>query len=327
MRLLRFAGFVASAVLAAGSCNNAGEELATGVTGTNTINAGAFFDRDGSGAFNTPDTILAGIRIDLVSPGGTQVISSGLTDVNGVVNFTAVDVGRYTIVVDTAGLGDSLGFTGAAPAEVTITALGPPQNIAASYGFETSSIQAVRALAVGTRVLVRGGVLAGRVTFVDSTAYIADPSGAIRLTAASGAVSLPGDSVRVIGTIATRGGQPVIDQAQMFGFFLVAPGDPVPVPDSVSTNVAAHASGGALDAALALVAGATIIDTSTVGNDFVVQVNDGTGVLDVVFDLAVNPPATPAAPGATVRAVGVLVPATGSTWQLKPRETADVTIN
>lgn len=328
MRFLRFAGFAVSASLAAWACGNAGDSLATGVGATNTINAGAFFDRDGSGAFNNPDTVLAGVRINLISPAGARVIQSGLTDANGVVSFHGVEVGRYSIVVDTgAKLGDSLGFTGAAPAEVTIIAQGPPQNIAASYGFPTSTILAVRGLPVGTRVLVRGGVLAGRVTFADSTAYISDLSGAIRLTAATGAISLPGDSVRVIGTIGTRGGQPVIADAQMFGYFLIAPGDPPPVPDSVSTNVAAHAAGGGLDASLVLVSGATIIDTSTVGSDFVVQVNDGTGVLDVVFDLAVNPPATPAAPGATLRASGVLVPATGSIWQLKPRETADVTIN
>ena len=327
MRLLRLAGFAVSSSLAAWACGNAGDSLATGVGATNTINAGAFFDRDGSGAFNNPDTVLAGVRINLVSPAGTRVIQSGLTDASGVVSFHGVEVGRYSIVVDTgAKLGDSLGFTGAAPAEVTIIAQGPPQNIAASYGFPTSTIQAARGLAVGTRVLVRGGVLAGRVTFSDSTAYISDLSAAIRLTAATGAISLPGDSVRVIGTIGTRDGQPVIADAQ-FGYFLIAPGDPPTVPYSVSTNVAAHAAGGGLDASLVLVSGATIIDTSTVGSDFVVQVDDGTGVLDVVFDLAVNPPATPAAPGATLRASGVLVPATGSIWQLKPRETADVTIN
>ncbi len=65
-------------------------------------------------------------------PGGTIPVATGVTDAGGQVNFTGVSVGRYTVVVDTTGLGgDSLVATGATPSEVTITAQGVPQIIVA----------------------------------------------------------------------------------------------------------------------------------------------------------------------------------------------------
>jgi hypothetical protein len=75
------------------------------------------------------------------------------------------------------------------------------------------------------------------------------------------------------------------------------------------------------------VAGATSIDTSTVGNDFVIRVNDGSGPLDVVFDANLNPPTPPSPLGRTLSGDGILVPVAGSTWRLKVRDNADVTIN
>ena len=126
--------------LAAGlslGCDNAGESLSHGVGAINVINAGAFFDRDGNGIYNAPeDTLIAGVKVNLVSPGGTIPVATGVTDAGGLVNFTGVSVGRYTVVVDTTGLGgDSLVATGAKPSEVTITAQGGAQSIVASFGF------------------------------------------------------------------------------------------------------------------------------------------------------------------------------------------------
>lgn len=80
-----------------------------------------------------------------------------------------------------------------------------------------------------------------------------------------------------------------------------------------------------LDAALVGVAGATIIDISAVGTDIAIRVNDGSGLLDVVFDARIGPPTPPAPLGGTLSGNGILVPATGSTWQLKVRADADVT--
>ena len=90
------------------------------------------------------------------------------------------------------------------------------------------------------------------------------------------------------------------------------------------THVAATADGGLLDAALVGVAGATMIDISTVATDVAIRMNDGSGPLDVVFDPNLGPPAPL---GGTLSGNGVLVPATGSTWQLKVRADTDVTIN
>ena len=96
---------------------------------------------------------------------------------------------------------------------------------------------------------------------------------------------------------------------------------------NASTHVAATADGGLLDAALVGVAGATTIDISTVGTDVAIRVNDGSGLLEVVFDARIGPPTPPAPLGGTLSGNGILVPVTGSTWQLKVRADPDVTIN
>ena len=96
---------------------------------------------------------------------------------------------------------------------------------------------------------------------------------------------------------------------------------------NASTHVAATADTRLLDAALVGVAAATIIDIPTVGTDIAIRVNDGSGLLDVVFDARIGPLTAPAPLGGTLAGNGILVPATGSTWQLKVRADTDVTIN
>jgi hypothetical protein len=311
--------------LTALSCDNAGESLATKVRGAGTVNAQAYFDRDGSGTPTAGDTTLKDVSVLLVAPGGGAQVASGLTDANGIVIFNGVPVGRYTLVVDTAGIGDSLIFTGTTPSEVTVTLQTAPPSIFASFGFATSSISAVRGLAAGTRALVRGVILAGRGTYSDTTAYISDSTGSIRLTTTVGALSQPGDSVRVVGTVASRTGQPVLDNAQISAYYLIPPGGVEPTPVAVNSGAAAAASSGQLDAALVSVTGATIIDTLSVGTDFVIQVDDGSGQLDVTVDVAVNLPAAPIVLGNALDAIGILVPSAGGVWQLKPRAAADLT--
>lgn len=96
---------------------------------------------------------------------------------------------------------------------------------------------------------------------------------------------------------------------------------------NASTHVAATADGDLLDAALVGVAGATIIDISTVGTDVAIRVNDRCGLLDMVFDARIGPPTPPAPQGGTLSGNGILMPVAGSTWQLKVRADTDVTIN
>jgi hypothetical protein len=96
---------------------------------------------------------------------------------------------------------------------------------------------------------------------------------------------------------------------------------------NASTHVAATTDSGLLDTALVGVAGATTIDISTAGTDVAIRENDGSGPLDVVFDPNLGRPAPPAPLGGTLSGNGILVPVTGSTWQLKVRADADVTIH
>lgn len=322
---MRYRLFVLAGLLAA--CDNAGESFSQGVEATGTVDAQAYFDRDGSLA-PTPgniDTVFAGVRINLVPPGGHVPVATALTDANGLVTFTGVSAGRYSIIVDTASLGDSLTFTGASPTEVTVFP-GGLGSITGSFGFPPSSVSDVRGASVGDRVFITGVILAGFQTFGDTTAYLVDVTGSIRLTRAFFNAPLPGDSVRVTGTVARRTGQVVVDSAKIYIYFLSPPA-PQPVPTALSTGTARNAAGGTLDAALVSITGATIIDTATVGTDFVIQVNDGSGMLDVVFDANVSPPVAQPAPGQTLVGDGVLVPINATTWQLKPRATGDVTIN
>jgi hypothetical protein len=317
-----------TAVAALAACDNAGESLSTRVPGGGSIGVVAYFDRDGSGTPNPPvDTAFAGVQVMLISPGGGAPIDSGQTDVGGAVTFSNLPTGRYTVRVDTVGLGDSLVFTGTSPTEVTVLLNAAPPTILASFGFATSSIAAARGLAVGTRTLIRGVILAGLGTYSDTTAYIGDSTGSIRLTTAAGAFSVPGDSVRVVGTVARRTGQPVLDNAQISAYYLIPPGGVEPAPVSVSSGTAAGASNGQLDAALVSITAATIIDTLTSGTDFVIQVNDGSGQLEIAVDAVISLPAAPIVLGGTLDAIGVLAPAPGATWQLKPRSTADLTIH
>src|SRR5690606_34743027 len=99
-----------------------------------------------------------------------------------------------------------------------------------------------------------------------------------------------------------------------------------PEPRLVSTTVASTADAGALDAHLARVEGASVIDSrSTITGDIVLVVDDGSGALDVTLDRDGGFVSAPL-PGAVLDASGVLVPSaqTAGRWTLKPRSGDDI---
>ncbi len=308
------------------ACGNAGDGLGIKLPAGPNVVAQVFYDRNFDNGPSAGDTAFAGIKIYLLVAGTRDTVDSAITDVAGAVAFTSPPVGPYTIAVDSvAALGDSMVIS-LNPATVTVAANGPTALIVGRLGYPVVSIGAARASTPGRRVVIRGEVLAGRQTFSDTTAYVRDSSGAIRLTAATvlvGGFTNPGDSVRVLGTVGQRTGQPVLDAARMA---LVQPSAAFPGYDTLTTSLADNALGGSKDADLAFVGGTAIIDTLTVGADFRVTVDDGSGPLEVLFDSLLQVNTAQFIPGDSVRATGVLVPTGGGHWELRPRQKQDATV-
>ncbi len=188
------------------------------------------------------------------------------------------------------------------------------------------SIRAARSLQAGQIANVIGVALNGSGTYADTSVFIADTSGAIRLTRLRSTVAA-GDSVRVRAMTAIRDGEPTLDGGTTTslgtGFFPTA----APLP----TATAATAAGGTLDAQLVVVSGAIISDTSRTPTSFVLTVSDGSGPVQVQLDQTADPAFQTASlpgnfvPGNEFNVLGVLVPTGTGTWRLRPRSAADLT--
>ncbi|MBK6781310.1 MAG: hypothetical protein IPI92_07730 [Gemmatimonadetes bacterium] len=317
----------ATSLLAGAACGNSGEGLGIALPGSRSLVAQLFVDRDFNGVLTQADTVVAGIRVFLLVA-GTQVdtVAVDTTDANGAIGFDALTPGRYAVSVDsTAALGDSL-HSFLTPATVLVAASGSAPLVAIRLGYPTDDVAGVRASAVGRRVVTSGTVLAGAQSFGDTSAYLRDAGGALRLTNAQVTVGnfvAPGDSVRVLGTVALRDGQPVLDIARIV---LLQPGTTSPSADTVTTSEAAAALAGARDADLVRIQASSVTDSATAGADYTVTVDDGSGPLVVVIDSVQGIPPTAVVPGDSLRVNGVLVPTGTGSWRLKPRVQADLTV-
>ena len=305
-------------------CSNGGEDLGIVLPSRPGVQLVVIVDRDGTGTQTAPDTVLGGALVSLRPAGGGQAIQTKTTGPAGITEFQNVPVGDYIITVDAGTIGDSL--IAGLPAPVHITASYDPGNtppVQVFTGYRQVFIRQARALPLGQRVLIRGLVLAGVLSFRDTTAHVADSSSQIRLTRVTlrGNVtgSNPGDSVVVIGTVSSRAGQPTLDLAVMtqIGF------RPPPFPVLLSTSQAASAMGGVLDAALVQIGGAVISEAGPEGVDFRVVGDDGSGPITVVLDAFGGFNGSAFVPGKTMFVRGVLVPDGTGKWRLKPRNTGD----
>lgn len=322
--LSRSAAVLAGLTLA--GCSNAGEDLGFGLPTAPGVAAVVYFDRDATGNVTGVDTTFAGITTYLLVAGTNDTVATGTTDGTGLVTFTNVPVGTYAVRVAASVVGDSLQTT-LLPATVSVTALGPTPVQQAALAFPVLTVQQIRQAAAGLKVAVAGVILAGRQSFADTSAHIEDSTGALRLLSVTnrngGPVNFPGEAVRVTGVVATSGGQPVLSQAFVT---LVGPGPGPLAVDTITTQEAAAAGAGSRDADLVFVPGGQIVDTATVGTAFRVRMDDGSGVLEVLFDLPAGFPLAAAIPGDSLDAGGVLVPAGAGVWRLKPRVAGDIRI-
>jgi hypothetical protein len=190
-------------------------------------------------------------------------------------------------------------------------------------GFPKVAIAEAKSLPVGTKVFVEGVALTAYGVFGDTTTHVAGLSAAIRAVRVQRVTQLVGDSVRLAGTVASREGQPVLDDVRVF---VLAFDRPIPPVSVLATGLAAVADGGRLDAALVSVLNVSIVDTATTSTGFAVSGDDGSGAVEILLDADISFDETGLIPGAAIDATGVLVPDGGGAWRLKPRGRADLVL-
>jgi hypothetical protein len=323
---------IVAALVAGTACTNAGESFQVAALTTGSIQVAVYFDRDGSASLTAADTVFAGVRVALVVPGGPDTLRTVLTNAQGIATFDSLPVGSYRIVIDRHALADSVGVVAGDTGTIRLVSESDSLHLGSviRLGYPEVTLAGVRALPAGHRVLVHARVTSPLQAFRDSSAFLFDSSGALRVTGAqaqlgSGGNNI-GDSVIVIGTTGQRSGQGVL-QNGLFRF-IVAGLAPLP---RISTITESHtAKGGTLDAALIQLSNVVITDTLTSGPDFMLMVADPadtTVKTSILLDQLLNAPHGVFPPGRTGTFRGVLVPVGDGTWVLKPRNGADIVLN
>lgn len=309
------------------ACDPAGAGLGFGAETTGVVEAVVYLDRDGSGTSTEADTLFAGVVVTLRPRAGGMPVAVAPTDTEGLARFVNVPVGDYLVTVDGVGLGDSLTVAGIESDLIRVVAtIDEPVATAVTVrlAWPESSVRAARAAAPGSRVFLRGVMLAGVQSFSDQSAHLADTSLAIRMTnvALLGGLAgnMPGDSVVVRGVIGSANGQPILTSARL----LQVATRPPPVPKPVSSGAAATAQNGTLDADLVQLTGVVIGDTVTIAPHFHVTASDGSGAVTILLDAILDVQHASFIPGRPMNVRGVLVPDGQGSWWLKPRSSGDI---
>ena len=321
--LLRAAAVTDAAIL---GCTNSGENRITVISSTGTVTGVVYLDSNGSRVVDAGDDSLANAGVRLVHKGGQGAGLEQNSAANGSFTFSAVPVGDYSLQLDTAGFADTLQLVRVDSLTFTVQP-GATSRINILAGRPLVTVAQARALPVGRKVFVVGVALASTTTFADTTTDIADVSGGLRVARARTAFAA-GDSLRLLGTVARRDSQPVLNDPTVFalgkGFF--------PAAATLTTAAAATASGGTRDAQMVIVHGALISDTLRTATSFVLTVSDSSGQLQVQLDqtadVAFQTASLPGSyvPGNRFDLLGVLTPTGTGTWRLKPRSAADLNL-
>ena len=291
---------------------------------TGTVVGLVYVDRDGDQDLSTGDAPLEGVEVSFSLPNRSTPTATATSNAQGVFFIRNVPVGRYTATVTQSTVPDSLRIERVDSGTVLVAA----DDTTRAYfraEYPTLSIREARTEDLGTRVFIIGKMLNSWTTFGDSTIHFADTSAAIRGTRVAPTNVQGGDSVRVLGRLATREGQPVLFDSKVF--FLGPSQAPPPTP--VTTAKAASADGGSLDAALVSIANAVVKDTATLrSGDHQFTVNDGSGPVDMVLDrhITFSLQFQDSILGSKLNAAGLLVPREGGAWTLKPRTNLDVEV-
>ena len=323
--------FLTGALALAAACSNAGDTMTLPVLRNGQVLVQVYFDGDGSQSYTLADSLFQGARVSLLAAGGTDTLRVATTDSHGLATFDSVPLGSWRVAVDRHALNDSVGVVVGDTGILRVLARGD-SNIAGRqvrFGYREVTIAQARTMASGRRVMIRGTVVSALQYFHDSSAYVSDPSGRIRITSARHRAGRTGnnvgDSVLVVGTSGSDHGQPVI----LAGLFTSLGTTLAPLPVTTTVVGAHNAVGGTLDAALVLISGAFIADTITTGPDFLLRIAnpaDSATRTDVVIDSLLGIPRTTWRPGFGITVRGVLVPKGDGTWILKPRGGPDITL-
>lgn len=322
---MRFTGIFAIAGLAAlslAACSGTDATRIVSVDANGNVAVVAYVDRNGDGVLSTGDTPLSGLRVRLTYASLPDSVASGATNTLGTLFLPGVPVGQYAVRVDSATLPDSLRVLAVDSAHFTLGS-GDTVDVLVRAGYPNLSTREIRSTAAGTRVFAVGIALNQWNAFGDSTVAVADSAGAIRVVKLPPAPVAGGDSVRILGTVTSREGEPVLLGTNAF----VLSNAETPPPIAVTTADAADARNNTLDADLVRISNAVVKDTTrTFVGDIVVTVDDGSGPVDMVLDHNAPIQVIYQSPliGQKVNATGLLFPSGTGNWVLKPRTTSDL---
>jgi hypothetical protein len=188
----------------------------------------------------------------------------------------------------------------------------------------TVPVDSVRGFPAGRAVAVQAVALNGWNTFGDGSLHVADGSGhALRAVHVVTAFVFAGDSVRLVGTVALRDGQTVLDQvtSTKYGAGHLPPALSLTTQQAARAQRATGAPVGSADAALVKVIATVVRDTTVAPAR--IGLNDGSGFLSVAVGGNTGIPDGWMTVGDTFTVTGVLVP-NGNGWVLRPRSPADI---
>lgn len=291
-----------------------------------TVRGFAFLDFNGSGKLDQGDRGAGGLRVRLLPVSGGEPVATAETDSTGQFLVDEIPVGTFRMRLDSATVGDTVEVVGFDDEAFTVDA-GDTMSVSFYVTYPTLTVPEVRAASPDRKVFTHGIALNPRVSFGDAAVHLQVDSVYLRAIDVPRVPILPGDSLRLLGVTGTRAGQPVLREVIAFRLRQEAV---FPRPVDVTTGEAADARSGKLDAALVRIEEAEILDTTTVENDFVATVDDGSGEVELVLRdfLSFNTAALRPDSVLIRRASGLLVPrrsVEGSVrWRLIPRFLSDV---
>jgi uncharacterized repeat protein (TIGR01451 family) len=319
----------AAALLSVVTCTDATDVELLEIGASGALVGQVYIDLDRSGSVEAADRPLADTEVILSAAASSATIATATTDANGVFFFDDVPAGSYRLRVDDAVLGDSLATLTTLP--VLEVSLGDTLATLVGVSYPELTIEELRAAEPGRRVFTTGIALNVRDNPADGRVFLEGESAFLQ------AVGIPrqpnvsvGDSVRFLGRTVVRDGQPMLQGDSVPTAILVSRAK-IPTAQTVSTEGAATAGGGPLDAALVRVNHAEISDTATVGEDFLFTADDGSGPVRVVLRPFLARSTDDLRPDTTVRVarvVGMLSPhdpGTGAVaWRLLVRSAGEL---
>lgn len=255
------------------------DEPRVGIDRTGTVRGTAFVDLNENGISDAGDGPLGGVEIRVVQPVGGGAVALSTTEADGSFLMQDVPVGTYRLDVDPTVLADSLEASASGPFVVAADSV-TTVNFRASLSILT--VAEVKALEPGVSVYTSGVALDPRDAGAPDV-HLRQGGDYLRtINVGATPVVTPGDSVRMQGRTALEAGLPVLEDVQVVILSQGGEADE-PVPVDLLTTEAATAKGGTLNAALTRVLNADILATSTVDGDLVVQVDDGSGPVDLIL--------------------------------------------